>query len=265
MQQIKSPRLIIGCPIYQRDWIFPYWISCIQSQSVNISDIGFVFVVSRDDTQTTDMLTSWSNRHPEVDVFDLVYADELNHFSHVEGQRHWTLSKYENMVNLRNLLLNKVREYQPEYFFSLDSDILISNPSTLELLIAHIKDGADAVSPLMFMTPTGYRFPSVMKWIDNPGEKAHRDFDFPLGTYFQSDVIMAAKMMSKNVYNKIDYCIHQQGEDLGWSGNCAKNEFKLYSASYIYAIHVMNQAMMERIKRTGDERQSIVLKSLSKV
>lgn len=265
MQQNKKTKLIIGCPIYQRDWIFPYWISCIQAQSVDLSEIGFVFVSSREDINTVNLLTEWRNRHPEVSVFDIVYADDLNHFSHIEGQRHWTISKYENMVNLRNLLLNKVREYQPEYFLSLDSDILLSNPSTIELLIAHIKDGADAVSPLMFMTPTGYRFPSVMKWVDNPGEKAHRNCEFPLGTYFESDVIMAAKMMSKKVYNEVDYMIHQQGEDLGWSGECAKKGFKLYSASYIYAIHVMSQAMLQAVRQNGDERQSIVLKNLSKV
>lgn len=258
-------KLIIGCPIYQRDWIFPYWISCIQAQSIDLSQVGFVFVASRDDTETISMLEDWHSRHKEVALFDITYADDLNHFSHIEGQRHWTLSKYENMVNLRNKLLSKVREYQPDYFFSLDSDILINNPATIELLIAHIKNGADAVSPLMFMTPTGYRFPSVMKWIEEPAGKAHRDFEFPLGTYFQSDVIMAAKMMSKKVYNEVDYCIHQQGEDLGWSGECAKKGFDLYSASYIYATHVMNQQMLKRIRQNGDERQSIVLKSSSKL
>lgn len=258
-------KLLIGCPIYQRDWIFPYWIFSIERQSVDLSDIGFVFIASENDTFTIQCLTSWKEKHPEVEVFDIVYADQLNHFSHPEGQRHWTLSKYENMVNLRNLLLSKVREYQPDFFFSLDSDILISNPSTLELLMAHIKDGADAVSPLMFMTPVGIQFPSVMKWLDEPGGRAHRNHEFPLGDYFQSDVIMAAKMMSKNVYNNVDYSIHQQGEDLGWSFNCFKKGYSLYSASYIYAIHVMSRQMLEAIKKQNDPRQEISLKNLSKV
>jgi len=134
------------------------------------------------------------------------------------------------MVNLRNILIQKVREYNPDYFFSLDSDILIKNPATIELLIAHLKEGADAVSPLMYMTPVGTAYPSVMKWIDQPGGRAHRDLEFPIGTYFKSDVIMAAKMMSRDVYHNIDYAVHQQGEDLGWSGACAETGFNLYSA-----------------------------------
>lgn len=258
-------KLLIGCPIYDRAWIFPYWISCIQSQSVALEDIGFVFICSEQDVETVDHLKRWKESHPQVQVFDLVFPENVNHFSHAEGTRQWTLSKYDNMVNLRNTLLSKVREYQPDYFFSLDSDILLTNPNTIELLIAHINSGADAVSPLMFMTPVGTMYPSVMKWVADPGGKAHRDHTFPLGDYFQSDVIMAAKMMSKEVYNNINYEMHEQGEDLGWSGNCAKAGYKLYSASYIYAMHVMGRQMLDAVIKNGDQRQQVSMKTLSKV
>ncbi len=258
-------KLIIGCPIYDRDWIFPYWISCIQSQSVSLKDIGFVFVASKDDSQTIAHLEKWRSYHPEVKVFDILYPEDVNHFSHQEGTRQWTISKYENMVNLRNILIKKVREYDPEFFFSLDSDILIKNPATIELLIAHIKEGADAVSPLMYMTPVGTSYPSVMKWVNEPGGKAHRDSEFPIGTYFKSDVIMAAKMMSRKVYHSIDYRMHQQGEDLGWSADCAEKGYSLYSASYIYAPHVMSRAMLKDILQNGDPRENETLKTLSKV
>jgi hypothetical protein len=258
-------KLIIGCPIYNRAWIFPYWISCIQKQFLNLEDVGFVFVASKDDTETISLLEDWRDKHPEVSVFDIIYPENVNHFTHAEGTRNWTISKYENMVNLRNCLLKKVREYQPDYFFSLDSDILLVNPNTIQLLISHINSGADAVNTLMFMTPVGTMFPSVMKWINEPGKKAHRDQKFPLGEYFEADVIMAAKMMSKNVYNNVDYQIHHQGEDLGWSASCAEKGYKLYSASYIYSIHVMSKQMLFDILKNNDPRSDITLKSLSKV
>lgn len=258
-------KLIIGCPIYDRDWIFPYWISAIQAQSLPLNQIGFVFIASKEDAPTITALEYWKTFHPEVELFEIVYPEQVNHFTHSEGTRQWTMSKYDNMVKLRNVLLSKVREYQPDYFMSLDSDIVLNNPSTLELLIAHIQNGADAVSPLMFMTPMGTMFPGVMKWENEPGKKAHRNYEFPLGTYFKSDVIMAAKMMSKEVYNNVNYRIHEQGEDLGWSGNCAEKGYSLYCASYIYATHVMSRQMLQSLKREPDNRQSIVLKNLSKV
>lgn len=257
-------KLIIGCPIYDRAWILPYWFHFLERQSVPLSNIGFVFVASKEDESTISLLEAWKQFHPEVSVFDIIFPEDVNHFSHKDGTRHWTLSKYENMVRLRNHLLKQVRLHQPEYFMSLDSDILLTNPNTLELLMLHINEGADAVNPLMYMTPVGDRFPSVMKWLNEPGDKATRDCKFPLGTYFKSDVIMAAKMMSKKIYNDIDYRIHDQGEDLGWSAACSESNFSLYAATYIYAIHIMNKSMLGDILKNGDPREEITMKTLSK-
>lgn len=249
-------KLVIGCPIYKRDWIFPYWISCIENQKLDLSKIGFVFEVSPDDEQTISMLTRYKNERPNIPIFEIDIRNEIPHFEHKENARMWSISKYSNMVLLRNKLLEKVRQINPDYFFSLDSDVLVSNPNTINYLIAHIQDGADAVSPLMFMTPSDTMYPSVMSWIKEPGEQAYRKESYPLGQYFQSDIIMAAKMMSKKVYQKVDYKIHSQGEDLGWCANAAILNMKLFSASYIYAPHIMGKSMMSYFLQHGDPRQS---------
>ena len=169
------------------------------------------------------------------------------------------------MVSLRNSILDRVRIHQPDYYFSLDSDILLENPNTIEFLIAHIKNGADGVSPLMFMTPTGTMFPSVMTWRSETGDNAYRKESYPLGSYFKSDVIMAAKMMSKDLYMNVDYEVHHQGEDLGWCKKAAEKGYNLYSASYIYANHIMGPEMYEQYLKNGDDRYLITLENYNKV
>lgn len=257
--------LIIGCPIYKRDWIFPYWISCIENQNIDFSKIGFIFEASPDDAETILMLTKYRNSRPDIPVFEIEVRTEVPHFSHQEGTRSWTISKYENMVFLRNKLLESVRKFSPKYFFSLDSDILLVVPDTIKLLISHIENGADAVSPLMFMTPTTTMYPSVMTWRDKPGEMGYRKEEYPLGEYFQSDVIMAAKMMSKKVYENVDYKLHHQGEDLGWSANAAELNFNLYSASYLFAAHIMGRDMLDYFLVNGDPRVNKDFTLLEKV
>ena len=134
------------------------------------------------------------------------------------------------------------------------------------MLISHIKDGADAVSPLMFMTPVGIDFPSVMTWLDESGDRANRSRKYPLGTYFKSDIIMAAKMMSKDTYNKVDYAFHAQGEDLGWCSEARKKGItELYSASYIYAPHIMHPEMLEAFTKGGDPRISVAFENMVKI
>lgn len=250
-------KLLIGCPIYKRSWILDHWIRCIVTQSLDMSDIGFIFEASPDDTETLNKLEAWKNFDKRIPYFEINLRKDLPHFEHQDNGRQWTISKYANMVSLRNSLLSKARELDPDYYFSLDSDILLTNSNTLELLIAHIKEGADAVNPLMFMTPIGDKFPSVMSWrLDNP-EKATRLESYPLGRFFQSDVIMAAKMMSKKVYKNIDYEIHLQGEDVGWSYNCKKAGYELYCASYIYAPHIMSPLMYQDFLKNGDTRKQL--------
>lgn len=250
--------LAIGCPIYKRDWIFPYWISCIENQNIDFSRTAFVFEVSQNDSETIEMLIKYRNARPDIPEFILDIKEDVPHFDHEEGTRTWSISKYQNMVNLRNSLLSRVRELNPNYFFSLDSDILLTNQNTIQLLIAHVNSGADAVSPLMFMTPVDTMYPSVMNWINEPGGQAFRKESYPFGEYFESDVIMAAKMMSKDVYTNVNYSLHSQGEDLGWCGNAAKMGYKLYSASYIYAPHIMHKQMMQHFLANGDSRENFL-------
>lgn len=258
-------KLLIGCPTYKRTWILPLWIRCILSQSVHISDIGFVFEVSPDDQETIMSLESWKKIDSRIPYFNIKIREDIPHFEHENHGRQWSMSKYVNMVSLRNSLLETVREVQPDYYFSLDSDILLTNPNTLELLIAHLKCGADAVNPLMFMTPEGVNYPSVMDWRPDVPNKAFRKAVYDLGDYFKSDIIMAAKMMSDNVYNNVDYELHEQGEDVGWSLQCKEKGYDLFCASYIYAPHIMSKIMYDNFLKNGDNRQRITLKNYAKV
>lgn len=252
-------KLIIGCPIYKRDWIIPEWIKCIINQSIDMRDVGFMFETSPDDPSTTKSLLTWRKLDKRFPLFEINERSDIQHFEHQNNGRQWTMSKYHNMVSLRNSLLSRVREYKPDFYFSLDSDVLLRDPNTIELLIAHIKDGADAVAPLMFMTPNDSQYPSVMSWKDQGFEYAYRKEKYPLGTYFKSDVIMAAKMMSKDVYNNVDYEFNKQGEDVGWSKAATQKGYNLFSASYIYSPHIMSPMMHQQYLTNGDSRGNINL------
>ena len=60
--------------------------------------------------------------------------------------------------------------------------------------------------------------------------------------------------MSKNVYKNVRYNIHEQGEDVGWSLNCKQKNYNLFSASYLYAPHIMSPIMYSDFLKNGDNR-----------
>lgn len=258
-------KLLIGCPIYKRDWIFPLWARAIEMQSISLSDIGFIFEASPNDEQTVSMMKTWRDMHPEIPLFEINIREDLPHFEHDENSRQWTMSKYHNMINLRNSLLKRVREIQPDYYLSLDSDIIIKNPATLELMMGHIKDGVPALNTLMFMTPFDTQFPSVMTWKNDEENRAYRESSYPVGQLFKSDIIMAAKMMSKEVYNNVNYQFHIQGEDLGWCLDAKEKGYDLFCASYIYTPHIMSRAMLDDFLKNGDKREAILFENHIKI
>jgi len=255
--------ILIGCPIYKREWILPYWFHCLERQTFDIKDVGFIFEAGVDDKETIDFLVYWKKNSKNINIFDIEVRDDLSHHSHVEGSRRWTYSKYENMVSMRNSLLDKAKEIKPDYYYSLDSDILLTNPYTIEVLVNNLqKKEIDAINTLMFMTPFGVDFPSVMSWIEQQDQSAYRHDNYPIGTLFKSDIIMAAKMMSKKVYMNSRYRFHPQGEDLGWSLDCREKEYNLYCASNIYTPHIMGKQELSNFIKEGDNRH---VEALSKV
>lgn len=252
--------LIIGMPVFDRAWCLPSYFAAIEAQDYPLEDIGFIFVVSPLDPETVQCLVDFHSAHPEVRCFDIVTDHQGTHTSHPEGYRMWTRDKYHLMVKMRNNILDRVVCYDPERFFSLDSDILLGDPTSISQLVA-LTANHDAVSPLLFMTPDSLEYPSVMTW--NVQGRGFRDPNYPLGTLFQADIIMAAVMMSKPVYQRARYHWHAQGEDLGWSLGCKTLGFQLWSASYLYVDHVMSRAALKEHQVTGDPRKLLLQEEAS--
>lgn len=250
-------KILIGSPVYKRAWVLPLWFERIENQDVPLERLGFVFEMAPDDDETLDVLLAWHAKHPEVWCFDLRHNTKVPHQEHRNGRRSWSRDRYEHMSILRNSLLSRVRVYQPDRYFSLDTDVLLDDTSTISSLYNLTEYVADAAAPLMYMTPVGNGHPSVMTWMSaEPGGIARR-LSYPIGECFQADVIMAAKMMNRAVYNAVNYQYHRQGEDLGWSARCAELGFKLYSLSGIYAPHIMSEQMLEDYLENGDIRISV--------
>lgn len=249
------PKVLIGLPVFKREWILPFWLKAIERQNFPLSDIGFVFGLSPNDPETHEVLQNWHADHPEVICFLMNEEPRITHREHNEGERYWNQIKYEAMVILRNHLLENAIILQDkfDYYFSLDSDILLKDPETLNRLIAYSEQTPNAViSPLSFMSPpckedpTGRMHPSIMSWEreDRVGFRAIRT-SYPLGQPFFADIVMAAVLMPKNIFTRVRYRLHRQGEDLGFATNLHHAGFKSLAATDIEVSHVMHRYMLE--------------------
>ena len=246
-------RILISLPIYQREWILPLWLGALESQTIGLENLGFQFELGPKDDRTHDLLWDWHTKHPELLLFDGQINMLENHRTHEEGKRAWQQDEYLRMVSFRNSLIERAVERMDDfdYYFSLDSDVLLTNPITIERLASH---GKDVVSPLMYMTPHDNKYPNAMDWASTGDRYIGKRIELQKGGLQQVDVPMAAIMMSPDVVKKTRYIWHPQGEDLGFASNLHKNKFKAYLDLDLYVPHVMHRYHMEDYLLRGDHR-----------
>lgn len=163
---------------------------------------------------------------------DLVFTDNVTIVSVDEPlfqERNWGNERYVHMVNLRNTLLEKVREISPDLFLSLDSDILL-NPDFLKDSLS--RDGWDAVGGKVYLSKSRKEYPSYAK-LSKDGNLIRPDAD----GFFKTDVLMAVKLMKPQAYFT-DYKFDKRGEDIGWSINCRDNGLSLFWNGTVPSKHV---------------------------
>jgi hypothetical protein len=158
-------------------------------------------------------------------------------------KREWNQDRYERMSDYRNALLGLVRAIKPDYFLSVDSDILMHPMTIMSLMDAVENHGFDAAGGRTYLSPTSRHITTWANLTPQGGLK-RQDSD---GT-FQCDAIMALKLMTPAAYN-VDYVGHRNGEDIGWSLNCQKAGVKLGFDGRVISKHIMQPEHLQRVDR----------------
>ncbi len=233
-------QIFIGAPTVNREWIIHDWINKTFGAISSLSDdfdFGFMMVSPEYDKGTK-----------AVEDFCLA----MNHcFYHVvvedkkeDDKRHWNHDRYHRMVYLRNLLLDRIRLVNPDYFLSLDTDILLHRDCISNLIDTQKSLMADAVGGKTYMTTRGVMSPSYGMFRQQQVSQGIRRRDS--AGVIKVDVIMAIKLMTPAAY-AVDYEFHTHGEDLGWSAACKRKGLSLYWDGKVTNKHVMEPRMLNEI------------------
>lgn len=232
--------LVVGCPIRAREWILPSWFAHVEKACTHVDLIPeYLFVIDTHDVEAEVILRGLAAAKGR-----LVRVVRVDEGGDRMDRRVWNEERYHHMVFLRNRMLQTVREISPDYFLSLDSDILIA-----ESVLSNLVDSAenfDAVGGKLYMTEGGTGYPSYANLVNSAG-LSRVDFDGVTSV----DVIMAMKLMNPSAYST-DYRFHFQGEDIGWSLACTEKKLKLGWDGRVCSKHVMQRDQLEPVdKRCG--------------
>lgn len=224
--------VLIGAPVFQRAWCLPAWFDHVEKACVE-ADVAPQFVFVGDAERDPD---TWAVIAERADQLMRVYVTEETRTADV---RDWALApRFHRMVELRNALLDEVRAIGPEWFLSLDSDILL-HPQALVNLLESV-ERFDAVGGRAYMSP-GTACPSYGSLVYAGG--LHRpDFTGVAAV----DVIMAVKLMTPLAY-AVDYEWHHLGEDIGWSVACRRVGLTLGFDGRVAQKHLMDREALNRL------------------
>jgi hypothetical protein len=234
--------LLVGCPVYKRDWILPHWLVNVEAAARRLGVVpSYVFVGDPNDKATIEVVETCRELYCEDRVVRFVWFAEEE--EREDDARVWNALRYHRMVELRNALLRTVRLMRPNWFLSLDSDILL-HPQTL-LDLYESSANFDAVGGKAFLS-LGTVCPTWANLAPLGGlQRQNADGVFPV------DVIMAIKLMNERAYN-VDYRWHEQGEDAGWGIACREAGVRLGWDGRTANKHVMERDQLFAVdKRCG--------------
>lgn len=225
--------IIVGCPVSRRAWSLPRWFDHVENAFVTLGvEPQYLFV--GDPVHDPATFAIINDRAPDAIIVEVNEGRDADF-------RDWSTDRKELMVSLRNLALVEVRARQPDYYLSLDSDILLHRGAVGSYLDALTNPRWGAVGGKCYMS-AGRACPSYLMG-GRAGNWRRPDVDVP--SLFEVDVIMAIKMMGPAAY-AINYRYHKQGEDIGWSRACAEQSVRFGWDARVVNKHVMEPEHLDR-------------------
>jgi hypothetical protein len=198
-------RLVAGCPISRREWIAGPWVHYLEKAAVEAGYDELLVVLVGDEESDPETFAAVVDSISFAEVMVVHVTDHR-----ANDIRDWEPGRKRLMVDLRNRLLEEVRELCPDLFLSVDSDILL-HPRTIVNLRETLGGGPfSAVGGRCYMHESGKRYVSWANMRSN-GQIHRSDSD----GVFPCDVIMAIKLMRPDAYF-VDYRFQKHGEDIGW-------------------------------------------------
>lgn len=242
--------IVVGCPVFDRAWILDQWFDHIQEAAFNAglaNEIIYAFVGDRERDPATwkiidercgiDEVYEFGKPAPVAAISRCLEA-QVPEFK-PNDTRYWDYPRYQRMSDLRNQLLRLVRSMQPDYFFSVDSDILVHPDQFKELIGVAREEEWDAVGGKVYLSKTGYRAPSYAM-VSRQGALQRRDYHDVRPVH----VIMAVKLMTPKAY-AVDYIPDTQGEDTGWGFAARSAGLRVGWTGRVCSKHIFERRLLD--------------------
>lgn len=239
-------RLALGAPVAGRAWILPHYLAAIARQTLVPRDLCFLYSESAD---LTRWLLMGASSYPELRETTVLIDERLDLPFYSREIRNRDTADPNRAIHfsaLRNALREMFLRTDADVFVSLDTDIILDDPTSLERLVAALADGWDVACARTCLHPlggvsecynAGFWPTSDRGDFRRPWGRATRR-TVEAGTRIPIDIPMAAYAITREALEKCEYKPHEAGEDLGFADELDRYDFGSVWCTDVVVRHV---------------------------
>ncbi|XP_048457988.1 procollagen galactosyltransferase 2-like [Rhincodon typus] len=162
---LQRPKVLLAIIARNAAHTLPYYLGCIERLDYPKDRIALWVATDHNIDNTTAILREWlKNVQKAYHYVEWRPLDSPRYYSDEIGPKHWSNSRFAHMMKLRQTALKTAREKWADYILFVDTDNLLTNEQTLNLMIA---ENLTVVGPMLDsntlysnfwcgMTPQGY-------------------------------------------------------------------------------------------------------------
>lgn len=132
----KPPTIFVAVLARNKEITLPYFLSLLQEQDYPKDRISLWITSDHNQDNTVLILNEWvssvSGLYHSL-VADI--QDSGNGFPDETGPAHWSISRFNHVINLREKALNTARKNWADFILFLDCDVFLTNKQTFRYLV----------------------------------------------------------------------------------------------------------------------------------
>lgn len=227
--------IVVGAPVHERGWVLQHWFDHLANQTYDPREMVILLNYGPSGDDTLALVDQEKKRRRFRHVSVLIDRGDDH-----RAERQWNEARYATMTRLRNDLLDLARAFQPDFYLSCDTDMLLP-PTAVAQLVHDLGSEYHGIGPTAHMASAGtcvnaFGFDGLRQGLPTRIEPVY--------------AVFGVKLMTPPLYRDVDYAVHWQGEDLGWAANAWATSHPLAITPNVKVKHVMTRAMLDVV----DER-----------
>jgi cellulose synthase/poly-beta-1,6-N-acetylglucosamine synthase-like glycosyltransferase len=229
--------VLIGCPIQNRSSCVDDYLEHIYNLDYPKEDIILAFFVNNSTDETGEIIREFYKEHQKEYRQCLYFESDKILKGRQDNQMRMHGRDYTLFTVVRNTFLKKILRYSWDYFYSVDSDVLVP-PDSLKKLLSH---GKDVCSALIYNgTKMGYKH--YNSYISAGKDKYRVIYEDMVNspTPIRVDVTGACYLIKRKVLDAgVRYRFFRMGEDGGFCQSAINKGFGLWCDPTIRPEHLL--------------------------